>query len=192
MAMNRERQVQSIVSRGRRGRKARTALTEAEIAFCALFLLTGNVKQSSLQAGSSAWWGYELLKMPRIQPVLREYEKRKKEESWNVAKNRVVVTREFLDEQFMRRLVNMRTHPKVGDMPIVKMFEVGYKRTGDIQAVKISNQASAGVAIAPGSTMKEIYKAQWLCDKEAQLAAECEKEYRDERLLSGTAGTTSE
>ena len=29
-------------------------------------------------------------------------------------------------------------------MPIVKMFEVGYKRTGDIQAVKISNQASEG------------------------------------------------
>ena len=40
--------------------------------------------------------------------------------------------------------------------------------------------------------MKEIYKSQWLRDKEAQLAAECEKEYRDERLLSGTAEPTSE
>ena len=47
-----------------------TALTEAEISFCAYFVLTGNVKQASLQAGYSAWWGYELLKMPRIQPVL--------------------------------------------------------------------------------------------------------------------------
>ena len=192
MTMNRERQVQSIVSRGRRGRKARTALTEAEIAFCACFVLTGNVKQSSLQAGYSAWWGYELLKMPRIQPVLREYERRKKEESWSTARNQVVVTREFLDEQFMFRLVNMKTHPKVGDMPVVKLLEVGYKRTGDIQAVKINNQASAGVAIAPGRTMKEIYKSQWLRDKEAQLAAECEKEYGVERLLSGTAESTSE
>ena len=86
----------------------------------------------------------------------------------------------------------MKTHPKVGDMPVVKLLEVGYKRTGDIQAVKVSNQASAGVAIAPGSTMKEIYKSQWLRDKEAQLAAECEKEYGDERLLSGTAEPTSE
>ena len=40
--------------------------------------------------------------------------------------------------------------------------------------------------------MKEIYKSQWLRDKEAQLAAECEKEYGDERLLSGTAEPTSE
>jgi hypothetical protein len=40
--------------------------------------------------------------------------------------------------------------------------------------------------------MKEIYKSQWLRDKEAQLAAEYEKEYRDERLLSGTAEPTSE
>ena len=89
-------------------------------------MITGNVKQSSLQAGYSAWWGYELLKMPRIQPVLREFETRKREESWSTAKNQVVVTREFLDEQFMRRLVNMRTHPKVGDMPVVKLLEVGY------------------------------------------------------------------
>jgi hypothetical protein len=93
-----------------------------------------------------------------------------------------VVTRAFLDEQFMHRLVNMETHPKVGDMPIVKMFEVGYKRTGDIQPVKISNQASAGVAIAPGSTMKEIYKSQWLRDKEAKMAAELEGEYASKQL----------
>jgi hypothetical protein len=123
--------------------------------------------------------------------VLREYERRKKEESWSAAKNQVVVTREFLDEQFIRRLVNMKTHPKVGDMPIVKMIEVGYKRTGDIQPAKISNQASAGVAVAPGSTMKEIYKSKWLREKEARLAGECEKEYGDERLLSGTPEPTS-
>ena len=60
------------------------------------------------------------------------------------------------------------------------------------RAVARPTQASAGVAIAAGSTMKEIYKSQWLRDKEAQLAAECEKEYRDERLLSGTAEPTSE
>jgi hypothetical protein len=34
--------------RGYRGRKARTALTQAEINFCAHFVLTGNVKQASL------------------------------------------------------------------------------------------------------------------------------------------------
>ena len=72
----------------RRGRKARTAVTAAEVDFCAYFVLTGNVKQASLQAGYSAWWGYELLKMPRIQPILREFEKRKKDEAWETAKER--------------------------------------------------------------------------------------------------------
>jgi hypothetical protein len=38
----------------RRGRKARTAVSAAEVAFCAYFILTGNVKQASLQAGYSA------------------------------------------------------------------------------------------------------------------------------------------
>ena len=175
-SQNAKRQTSSNLSRGHRGRKARTAVTEAEISFCAYFVLTGNVKQSSLQAGYSAWWGYELLKMPRIQPVLREFENRKKEEAWSTAKSQVLVTREFLDEQFMYRLVNMRTHQRSGDMAIVKMFEVGYKRTGDIQPVRINNQSHTGVVVAAGGTMREVYKAKWLRDKEAALAAEFEAE----------------
>jgi hypothetical protein len=35
----------------RRGRKTRTTVTAAELDFCACFVLTGNVKQASLQAG---------------------------------------------------------------------------------------------------------------------------------------------
>jgi len=171
-----EQRAQLSVPPGRRGRKARTALTEAEIAFCDYFVLTGNVKQASLQAGYSAWWGYELLKMPRIKPVLDEFEQRKKEEAWTIANTQVVMSRAFLDEHFMHRLVNMQTHPKVGDMPIVKMFEVGYKRTGDIQTARITNQASVGVAVVPGSTMKQVYKSKWLRETEARLAAECQAE----------------
>jgi hypothetical protein len=117
----------------RRGRKTRTAVTAAEVAFCAYFVLTGNAKQASLQAGYSAWWGYELLKMPRVQPTLREFERRKQDEAWDTARDRIVLTREFLDELFIQRIVSMRTHPKVGDLSIVKMFETGYRRTGDIQ-----------------------------------------------------------
>ena len=32
----------------------------------------------------------------------------------------------------------------MGDLPIVKMFETGYKRTGDIQPARISAEAKAG------------------------------------------------
>ena len=146
--LNTKRHASSSLSRGHRGRKARTAVTEAVIAFCAYFVLTGNVKLASLQAGYSAWWGYELLKMPRIQPVLRDFENRKKEEAWGAAKNQVLVTREFLDEQFMYRLVNMRTHERSGDITVVQMFEVGYKRTGDIQPAKVTNNQN-GVVVPP-------------------------------------------
>jgi RNA polymerase sigma-70 factor (ECF subfamily) len=58
----------------RRGRKTRTSVTAAETDFCVHFVRTGNVKQASLQAGYSAWWGYELLKTPRVRHVLREFE----------------------------------------------------------------------------------------------------------------------
>ena len=82
--------------------------------------------------------------MPRIQPILREFERRKQDEAWDAAKDRIILTRELLDELFIQRIVNMKTHPKVGDLPIVKMFETGYKRTGDIQPTRISAEAKAG------------------------------------------------
>jgi hypothetical protein len=66
--------------------------------------------------------------MPRIQPILREFEKRKQDEAWETAKGQIVVSREFLDELFIERLVNMKTHPKVGDLAIVKMFETAALR----------------------------------------------------------------
>jgi hypothetical protein len=45
---------------------------------------------------------------------------------------------------FIQRLVNMKTHPKVGDLAIVKMFETGFKRSGDIPPARISAEARAG------------------------------------------------
>ena len=143
----------------RHGRRTRTAVTAAEVDFCAYFVLTGKVKQASLQAGYSAWWGYELLKMPRIQPILREFEKREKDEAWETAKDQIVLTREFLDELFVQRLVTMKTHPKVGDLALVKIFETGYKRTGDIQPARISAEANAGVTLQLYA--KRLYLPEW-------------------------------
>jgi hypothetical protein len=138
-------------------------------------------KQASLQAGYSAWWGYELLKMPRVEPILREFEKRKRDESWDSAKGRIVLTREFLDELFLQRLVNMKTHPRVGDLPIVKMFETGYKRTGDIQPARISAEAKAGNISQLYA--KRLYLPEWR--KEA-----IERIQSAEQQESGTEHTT--
>ena len=145
----------------RGGRKPRTTVSEAEVRFCAYFVLTGNVKQASIQAGRNPWWGYELLKLPRIQPVLQDFEKRKKEEAWDTAKDQVCLTREFLDELFLYRLQNMKTHPKVGDLAMVKMFEVGYKRTGDIQPARISAEAKAVTGDSQLIYARRFYLPEW-------------------------------
>ena len=63
------------------------------------------------------------------------------------------------DELFIRRLVNMETHPKVGDLPIVKMFETGYKRTGDTQPTRISAEAQASVTSQLYA--KRLYLPEW-------------------------------
>jgi hypothetical protein len=44
-----------------------------------------------------------------------------------------------------------------------------------MQPAKVTNNQT-GVLVAPGATMREVYKAKWLRDKEAALAAEFEAE----------------
>jgi hypothetical protein len=174
--------VQSQSNLNRRGRKTRTAVTAAEVIFCAYFVLTGNVKQASLQAGYSAWWGYELLKMPRIQSILREFEKRKQDEGWATAKGQIVLSREFLDELFIQRLVNMKTHPKVGDLAIVKMFETGYKRTGDIQPAsnQFNNQNNNAAGAFAGQNTAQVIYANWKIEEEQeQVRRALEEEQRE-------------
>ena len=162
-----------------RSRKSRTTATQAEFAFCAYYVLTGNVRQSAIQAGFSPWYGYQLLKLPRLKSVLKELEQRKKEEAWDAAKAQVVVTREFLDQQFMQRLVNMQTHERTGDLAIVKMFETGYKRTGDIQPSKIVQQQAQGQVATVGQNAFEVYEAQWLREKKARWSTELEAKHKN-------------
>jgi hypothetical protein len=63
----------------------------------------------------------------------------------------------------------------------VNMVIGGWKRLKLIDPPKIINNNSAG-AIAAGGTMGEIYKAKWLCDKEAEMAADLEREYASKQL----------
>ena len=174
-----EKNAARVPSAANRRRKPRTTPTLAEFSFCAYFVLTGNVRQSSIQAGFSPWYGYELLKLPRLRSVLQELKQRKKEEAWDAAKARIVVTREFLDQQFMQRLVNMQTHERTGDLAIVKMFETGYKRTGDIQPSRIVQRQSQGQVAPIGPNAFQVYEAQWLREKKARWSAELEAKHQN-------------
>lgn len=165
------------LSLGRRGRKARTTVTEQEVKFCGLYVGTGNVRQSSLAAGFNEYWGYSLLKTPRIKTLVAEFEQKKKDEGWEAAKAQVAVTREFLDAEFISRLVNMTTHDRIGDLAIVRMFEAGYKRTGDIlpARVSVSQQQAQQQTGAPPATAFQVYKSKWLREKEARWKHELEQ-----------------
>jgi len=45
----------------------------------------------------------------------------------------------------------MKTHPKVGDLAIVKMFETGYKRTGE----RVEREASGTELPTKGTPWQE-------------------------------------
>jgi hypothetical protein len=50
-------------------------------------------------------------------------------------------------------------HPKLGDLAMVKMFETGFKRTGDIQPARISAEPKAGSI--PQLYAKRLYLPEW-------------------------------
>lgn len=77
----------------------------------------------------------------------------------------------------------------------VAALELAYERTGVLArkgSTNISATANAASAVLPnGSTMKQIYKSQWLQKTENQIEAELIAE-RDQPLLPGTTETFSE
>jgi hypothetical protein len=68
-----------------------------------------------------------------------------------------------------------KTHSKTGDLGIAKMLEVGFKSTSEIQATRVSANATAGAqaTVVP----IDIYKPLWLRESEAQMLAESRKRY---------------
>ena len=89
-----------------------------------------------------------------------------------------LLTREFLDAQLMHLIANGETHQTRGDADIVKAIEIGYKAIGDIQPVRVvaNAQAAAPAVVPKPATIYEVYKSQWLIEKEAKMRNEREKE----------------
>ena len=90
----------------------------------------------------------------------------------------------FLDELFTQRLVNMKGHPKVKDLAMAKMFETGYKRTGDIQPVRnqFNNQNDNAAGAVVVRTTYEAFKANWKIWQEQEMARRAQLELADESL----------
>jgi hypothetical protein len=81
----------------------------------------------------------------------------------------------FVHGEIIHRLRKAKTHAKTGDLGIAKMLEVGFKSTSEIQATRVSANATAGAqaTVVP----IDIYKPLWLRESEAQMLAESRKRY---------------
>jgi hypothetical protein len=103
------------------------------------------------------------------------------------AKSQKVLSRELLDELFIQVLVNMMTHPKQGDLALVKMLEIGYKRTGAIQPARnqFNNQNNNASGAVAGRTYYEVFKSAWLIEKEREMARRAEQEWAEEAGKQG-------
>lgn len=119
----------------------------------------------------------ELLDDPKIQQAAAEIRIKLAKES---VEKTYVATREFLDPHAMHLIENGPTHFIRGDRDKVEMIKVLYEVLGDIkprQTHIVNNAQSVAGAQVKSGTMYEIYKAQWLIDKENELRQRCEAEY---------------
>jgi hypothetical protein len=66
--------------------------------------------------------------------------------------------------------------------PVVKMLEVGDRRTGDIQAARISQNQQVQQDVTVHNVRPfEVYKAKWQQEKEERWAEQLEGEQQESR-----------
>lgn len=84
-----------------------------------------------------------------------------------------VLNRKILDETFVKVLYGKRA-----TMATAKMFEVGYKVTGDIQPPKIvqNQQQGQGVSLA-GANAFEVYESKWLRERKHNMSKLLEEKH---------------
>jgi hypothetical protein len=159
-------------------------LTYTQLEFCALIAHGIAVPQACLELGVATWQGHNWTRRNElVRKLITEYQEQLKINAFEKIAEKIELRTEFLDRHTITRLQKA----KKTDMAISKLIHTGYLRTGAIKSTSISATAQAAAAAAAhgvtGGTMRQVYKSQWLRDKEAELAAECEKEYAANRLL---------
>ncbi len=159
-----------------------TKLSKKHENFCQLFHDSNNATQSAIKAGLTGQWGRIIINLPNIKKRLEEiradYAKRK------IARRveKALVTEEFVDEQVMQMIVHGQKKPYQ-----LKAAELAYKKMKLIEPEHGPRAYAGAFAGTPGTlggaTMQEVYKAKWLRDKEAELAAQNEAELSQPKQL---------
>jgi hypothetical protein len=143
----------------RGGGKSREFVTQPELDFLNYILDGATKKDAWVWAGFPSHFNncHELLQRPLIVKTLKELEEKRKDQSTDLTIKRREEREILLHGEFAHRLRKMKTHKYRGDESLVKMFEVGFKSTGAIQPVRVSNSANA-VAV---SESKPLYVPIW-------------------------------
>ena len=160
---------------GRKKGSGREVTTQQEDLFCILLKVGKSAKIAAARAGYSETSAYYLLRQPRIRQRLAQTDEKSFGESWEYLAQEYALEVSLCDETAARIMSVEKPHKIRGFSDQVNMVIGGWKRLKLIDPPKIINNNSAG-AIAAGGTMAEIYKSKWLRDKEAEMAADLERE----------------
>lgn len=171
--------------------KPREILSSPELEFC-VYVAEGHsngdaVRWAGIPSKFPNQKGWDLRQRVPIQETIAELVAKRKEEAVQRARSRASQRSEFLHEEFSHRLRKMKTHKYRGDADVAKMFEVGFKSTGEIQPVNVSAnaQAAAGASVA-GQTAFQIYKGKCMEAKEQQWGRQIAAE-----IQNGNPSTSS-
>ena len=163
--------------RNRQGRTRRRPLTEVELRYCAMRARGVTIRQAALELGLNEGtvlqWS---TRRPAIKEQIEEYKARSKEEAYKETQKEITLRNEFLDEQVIRRLQEEATTPD-----IVRLIDLGYKRTGAIrtQTARVGTTVSESPDASPpsGRNYIEIYESEWLRKRKAEWEKQFEEKY---------------
>lgn len=153
-------------------------------AICAHYKQFKNKGKAAEYAGFSKQYANALFKKPGVKErlaILDEMEV--KPSAANLQQAAVKINEEFklavsmVDEPLLKILTDGQTHEVRGDADRVKAGEVMYKRLKMIDPPKQVINNSAGAQAAAGGTVYEVYKSNWLAQKEARMSQQLEQEY---------------
>jgi hypothetical protein len=163
---------------GSKGR-ARNFLTFKEIDFCSYMAQSGIIRQAARYAEIPPATARSLLTRSLVKQTIEEFTKKYQEKVTERDAERREERKELSHREWVHQLFRVKTHPIRGDEGILKLLDMGFKSTGEIQPAKHVTQAIAGSQATSGLYAKRRYLPDRRRDKQGDGTSETE----DPRLL---------
>jgi hypothetical protein len=141
---------------GSKGR-ARNFLTFKEIDFCSYMAQSGIIRLAARYAEIPPATARSLLTRPLVKQTIEEFTKKYQEKVTERDAERREERKELSHREWMHQLVTVKTHPIRGDEGIIKLLDLGFKSTGEIQPAKHVTPAIARAQETSGLYAKRQY-----------------------------------